>query len=165
MGREHSRANEGFARKLFFQHDEIEAGIPIPNYDVALQAIHDVLQLLKDEELKTIIEIRFTPDLSEGMLGPGTGGPACYIELATTLGEYSKARIVEVYDQFDRMLRNRYDARPHLGKKTSVTYADMQNLYGPVWQEFQSIRMTMDPANKFLPDNNPLLKQIFQKPD
>src|SRR5258705_8469256 len=111
----------------------------MPDVQVFRDAIRDTQLLLQREEFKTIIEVRFTPNASEGMLGPGTGGPSCYIELATALGDYSSERIVEVYDSFDRMLREKYHARPHLGKKTSVTYADMETIYGPVWQEFQSV--------------------------
>ena len=52
-------------------------------------------------------------DQSEAMLGPGTGGRTCYIELATALGEFSKARIAEVYDLFDRLMR---DSKPAAAK-------------------------------------------------
>ena len=158
------QANEAFARKLFFQHDEIEVGIPLHgDYNIARNAIQDTLDLLRQQEFKTIIEVRFTPDLSEAMIGPGTDGPTCYIELASALGEYTKARIAEVYDEFDRLMRTRYKARPHLGKKSSVTYADMEALYGAVWQDFQNLRKRLDPDNRFLPVRNPFLNQIFTK--
>ena len=163
------QANDAFARKLFFQHDEIEVGIPLPakpgggfDYDVARSAIEDTVRLLSKEEFKTIVEIRFTPDQSEAMLGPGTGGPTCYIELASALGESSKPRIAEVYDLFDRLMRDKYKARPHLGKKTSVTHSDMQALYGQVWQDFQVIRRRMDPGDRFIPADNPFLNAIFK---
>lgn len=164
-------ANEAFARKLYFQHDEIEEGIPLPrkpngsiNYDVFREAIKDTLLLLAEEEFKTVIEIRFTPDVSEAMLGPGTGSPTCYIELATAFGDYSKARIVEVYDLFDRLIRTKYRARPHLGKKTSVDYQHMEALYGQTWYDFQNVRSKMDPANRFLPEGNVFLNRIFKEP-
>jgi len=164
------QANEAFARKLFFQHDEIEVGIPIPakagggmNLDVARNAIEDTMKLLSKEEFKTIIEVRFTPDLSEGMLGPGTGGPTCYIELATALGEFSKARIAEVYDKFDRLMRDKYHSRPHLGKKTSADYAYMSGIYGSIWDDFQTIRARTDPNDRFLPADNTFLRQVFRK--
>ncbi|MGH9323764.1 MAG: D-arabinono-1,4-lactone oxidase [Vicinamibacteria bacterium] len=162
-------ANEAFARKLFFQHDEIEVGIPLPldtdgraDYGVFRDAVADTQDLLQAEEFQTIIEIRFTPDASEAMLGPGTGGPTCYIELATPLGEYSKARIVQVYQRFDVLMRDKYRARPHLGKKTNASFADMQSLYGQVWTDFQAIRTVVDPEDKFVPVGNPLLCRVFK---
>jgi len=161
-------ANKAFARKLFFQHDEIEVGIPLPmvngkpNYDVFRNVMGDVQDLLAKEEFPTIIEVRFTPDVSEGILGPGTGGPTCYIELATPLGQFSRARIVEVYLKFDLMLRKKYGALPHLGKKTTATFEDMATLHGQNWEDFQKVRRAADPSDKFLPRQNPLLRQIFK---
>jgi hypothetical protein len=106
--------------------------------------------------------VRFTGDLSEGILGPGAGGPTLYIELATPLG-FSRARIVEVYLKFDRMLREKYGARPHLGKKTTATFQDMLRLHGEDWKDFQKVRQDADPTGKFLPPQNPLLAQIFRE--
>ncbi len=161
-------ANKAFARKLFFQHDEIEVGIPLaagngkPDYGVFRKAMGDVQDLLAEEEFPTIIEVRFTPDVSEGILGPGTGGPTLYIELATPLG-FSRARIVEVYLKFDRTLREKYGARPHLGKKTTATFRDMAMLHGEDWKDFQKVRQDADPSGKFLPPQNRLLTQIFKE--
>jgi D-arabinono-1,4-lactone oxidase len=95
------------------------------------------------------------------MLGPGAGAATCYLELASPLGEFSRARIAEVYQQFDVLMRERYRAKPHLGKKTVASFADMESLYGPVWSDFQSVRALADPADKFLPSGNPLLRRIF----
>ena len=162
------QANQAFARKLYFQHDEMEVGIPLRNaagvvdYDRFRNAIADTQDLLAEQEFKTIIEIRFTPDASEAMLGPGTGGPTCYIELATPLGEVSTTRIVEVYQAFDKKMRADYHARPHLGKKTSVAFADMTALYGSRWTDFQDLRKTLDPTDRFLPAGNVLLNRIFK---
>ncbi len=161
-------AKDGFARKLYFQHDEIESGIHIPlangerDYQVFRDAMVDVQNLLLEEEMRTVIEVRFTPDTSEALLGPGTGGPACYIELAPPLGEYSRSRIAQVFHVFDTLLRGKYNARPHIGKKTSVSFNDMKNIYGPDWDTFLEIRSEMDPADKFLPRENGLLNRIFK---
>ncbi len=162
------QANHAFARKLYFQHDEIEAGIPLPllangrpDYQVFRDAIKATQLLLHKEELKTIIEVRFTPDVSEGMLGPGTGGPTCYIELATSMALYSRDRIVQVFQQFDKMLRQDFGARPHLGKKTSVKASEMLALYGEDWKTFNGVRKTIDPGGKFRPQKNEFLNRLF----
>jgi hypothetical protein len=163
-----SAAHTAFARKLYFQHNEIKVGIPLAlangsvDYDRFRGAIHDTQKLIKAEDFRTIVEIRFTPDMSEEMIGPGTGGPTCYIELAVPLGEYSKGRIVSVYQLFEDLMRERYDARPHLGKKTSFTFAQMQSIYGTVWDEFQAVRQVMDPGDRFIPPQNKFLRRIFK---
>ena len=95
------------------------------------------------------------------MLGPGTGGPTCYVELAPSMTQHSRERIVQVFHRFDDLLRDRFNARPHLGKKTSARAADMRNLYGHVWDEFNAIRKEIDPAGKFLPKDNELLNRLF----
>ena len=160
-------AKDAFARKLFFQHDEIEVGIPLPvkngkpQYSRYQQALGEVQKLLLEEEMRTIIEVRFTPDASEAMIGPGTGGRTCYLELATPLGEYSRKRIRQVFSRFDDLLRTQYDARPHLGKKTTATFADMKRLYGNIWDEFNEVRLKMDPGGRFLPAENELLRRVF----
>ncbi len=167
------QANDAFARKLYFQHDELESGIQLPvgaggsiDYDRFRQAMAATQDLLHREEFKTIIEVRFTPDASQAMLGPGTGGPTCYIELASSFGQYSKERIVEVFFLLEEMLRRDFRARPHLGKKTTTTYQDMADLYDTpndrVWSDFQAIRSRMDPDDKFLPRDNRLLTRIFK---
>jgi hypothetical protein len=162
------QANHAFARKLYFQHDEIESGIVLPlladgtpDCDRFRTAIRRTQELLEEEEIETIIEVRFTPDASEGMLGPGTGGPTCYIELAPSMALYSRERIVQVFHLFDEMLREEFQARPHLGKKTSVDAADMANLYGEDWATFNRVRRTIDPGGKFLPARNELLQRLF----
>ena len=162
-------AKDSFARKLFFQHDEIEVGVPLPvkngkpQYSCYQQAIGEVQELLLKEEMRTVIEVRFTPDASEAMIGPGTGGRTCYLELATPLGEYSRRRIRQVFSRFDDLLRANYKARPHLGKKTTATFADMKRLYGDIWDEFSEVRLKMDPGGRFLPAENELLQRVFVK--
>ena len=162
------QANLAFARKLYFQHDEIEAGLPLPlkpngkpDYQVFRDAIKVTQELLKDEELRTIIEVRFTPDVSEGMLGPGAGGPTCYVELATSMAMYSRERIVQVFQKFDKLMRNAFGGLPHLGKKTSVTAAEMASLYPADWTTFNEVRTAIDPGGKFRPEKNELLNRLF----
>lgn len=161
-------AKDAFARKLFFQHDEIEVGIPLTrngkvDYSVYKHALVDVQNMLLEQEFRTVIEVRFTPDVSEAMIGPGTAGPTCYIELAAPLGEYSKQRIVQVFHLFDHLLRDKYGARAHLGKKTAVTYSDMADTYRNLWTQLHDIRKKIDPSEKFLPKENRLLNQVFRK--
>jgi hypothetical protein len=61
------------------------------------------------------------------------------------------------------MLREKYGARPHLGKKTTATFEDMAKLHGDDWKEFQKVRQDADPTGKFLPPQNLLLAQIFRE--
>ncbi len=162
------QANHAFARQLYFQHDEIELGVPLsdthngaPDYGRYKAALKAVLQLLDREEFPSIIEVRFTPNVSEGMIGPGSRTQTCYIELATSMTLYSRERIVQVYDRFDRLLREDFEARPHLGKKTSADAAAMSALFPEDWAVFNHVRNTIDPDGKFKPAKNELLNRLF----
>jgi FAD/FMN-containing dehydrogenase len=154
-------APAAFARRLFFVHDEIEYGFPRAAYP---EAIRTVMDLLAAQEVQTIVEVRFTPDRSTALLGPGTAGRGrggtAYIELATPLGMYSDARIAQVYEHFDRALRP-LGARPHLGKKTAMNERDMAAIYGDDWGLFQGLRREWDPTEKFLPADNLFLRKVF----
>lgn len=162
------QANHAFARKLYFQHDEIELGVPLadspndtPDYGRYKAALKAVLELLNREEFPSIIEVRFTSNVSEGMLGPGSRTRTCYLELATSMTLYSRERIVQVYERFDRLLREDFGARPHLGKKTSADAAAMSTLFPEDWAVFNHVRSTIDPNGKFKPARNELLNRLF----
>jgi len=150
-----------FARRLFYTHDEIEYALPQSNIKPAL---HAVMKLLADEEFDTVVEVRFTPDSTRGMIGPGTAGRgaggAAWIELATALGAYSDGRRAQVYAKFDEVLRA-HGGRPHLGKKTAVDARGMEQLHGESWRLFQALRQEWDPTGKFLPRDNLFLRKVF----
>jgi FAD/FMN-containing dehydrogenase len=140
----------GFGRKLFYRHDELEYAVPFEAYRACLQ---DILQLLADEDFFSIVEVRFTPDTGQSLIGPGAGRRSAWIELATPLGQPRDA----LYARAEELLR-RYGGRPHLGKKTSLTAADLAGLHGARFGEFQAVRAAQDPGGKFL---NPFTRRLF----
>ena len=151
----------GFNRRLYYLHDEVEYAFP---FDVAHAALQTTVDLLRDEKLHSILEIRFTPDCAQSLIGPGncaTGrGRAIWFGLATAIGEHSRARILQFFERFDRDMRP-FKGRPHLGKQTSRTGADMAELFGNDWKVFQDLRRELDPSGKFLPPSNPFLQKLF----
>jgi len=155
-------APTAFARRLFYQHDEIEYAIPKSEYRACLD---EVMTMLADEEFKTIVEVRFAPDTTDSVLGPGTAGRgkggAAFIELATPSGQYPEERIAEIHARFDEILRAR-GGRPHLGKKTPVDGGDMAAIHGEDWRRFQALRREWDPTDRFIPPDNPFLNRIFK---
>lgn len=134
----------GFARKLYYHHDEIEYGVP---YEVHQACLDEVLALLRRKRFLTIVEVRFTPDASSALLGPGVGRRTCFIELAPSLSLDSTEIFAEVEAIFAK-----YGGQPHLGKKTSATGASMADLYGARWAQFCEVRRQQDPGGKFLND-------------
>jgi FAD/FMN-containing dehydrogenase len=155
------RAPDAFARRLFYQHDEIEYGFPRTDFRTGVAAVVD---LCAREELGTIIETRFAPDRSEALLGPGTAGRGrggtVFIELATAFSEHSRLRIAEVYEKLHEVMVP-LGGRPHLGKKTAIDGAGMKAIYGADWEAFQALRRAWDPEGKLLPPDNVFLNKIF----
>jgi len=112
-----------------------------------------IISVLEGEEFFSIIEVRFTPDTSPALIGPGVGRRTAYIELATPLSQ-DHERIFAITED---ILRD-YGGQPHLGKKTNVTAQDMLEIYGERFTRFQAIRTAQDPDGKFL---NPFCERVF----
>ncbi|HLT35974.1 MAG TPA: D-arabinono-1,4-lactone oxidase, partial [Enhygromyxa sp.] len=143
-------SNRGFGRKLFYRHDEIEFGVPLERYQACLA---DILTLLRKRDYFSIIEVRFTPDKSQALLGPGVARPTAFIELATPLSQQRG----EIYALAEDILRS-YDGQPHLGKKTNMSAQEMFETYGERFVQFQEIRARQDPDGKFL---NAFCRRLF----
>jgi FAD/FMN-containing dehydrogenase len=143
-------AQRGFGRKLFYRHDEIELAVPFEAYH---DCLNDVLTLLRDEDYFSIVEVRFTPDRSQALIGPGVGRRSAWIELATPL---SQPRGL-MYARVEAILRA-YGGRPHLGKKTTFTHHELLEVYGERFTAFQAVRSRVDPTGKLL---NPFTRRLF----
>ena len=134
-------SSDGFGRKLFYRHDEIEYGVPFERW---LDCLGEIMDLLRTKRFFSIVEVRFTPDRSQALLGPGVGRRTCYIELATPLGQDT----AEVYGAAEDIFRS-HRGQPHLGKKTRMTAQQMLETYGNRFLVFRDARRTQDPKGKF----------------
>lgn len=143
-------SSRGFGRRLFYRHDEIEYGVPYERYQ---ECLAEVLALLRKRDFFSVIEVRFTPDKSQALLGPGVGRRTAYIELATPLAQQRG----EIYAMVETIMR-RHGGQPHLGKKTNMIAQDMLETYGERFAQFQEVRNQQDPSGKFL---NAFCRQLF----
>jgi FAD/FMN-containing dehydrogenase len=92
-----------------------------------------------------VVEVRFTPDLSHATIGPGVGRRTCYIGLATPL-DIDRGELYPVVED----ILMRHGGRPHLGKQSFATAADLLTAYGDRFVRFQTVRQEQDPRGKFL---------------
>jgi len=134
--------SSGFGRKLFYRHDELEYGVPFERYQSCLS---QVMALLEAEEFFSIVEVRFTPDSSQALLGPGVGRRSAYIELATPLSQDHET----IFARAETIMLA-HGGQPHLGKKTSMTAHDMLETFGDRFTRFTAVRTRQDPQGKFL---------------
>ncbi|HZI11891.1 MAG TPA: D-arabinono-1,4-lactone oxidase [Myxococcus sp.] len=134
----------GFSRKLFYHHDEIEYGVP---YEVHRPCLDEVLRLLEQRRFVSIVEVRFTPATSQGLIGPGAGRRTCFIELAPSLSLDASAIFAEAEHIFLK-----YGGQVHLGKATRATAETMARMHGARWHAFRSVQKRQDPHGKFVND-------------
>lgn len=137
-------SSEGFARKLYYRHDEIEYGVA---YEVHRECLEEVLALLQRKRSLAIVEVRFTPDTSSALIGPGVGRRTCFIEVAPSLSLATDEVFAEVEAIFVK-----YGGQPHLGKKISPIGAKMLEAHQSRWARFREVRRQQDPAGKFVND-------------
>ncbi len=142
--------SHGFGRKLFYRHDEIEFGVPFPAWRAC---VAEVMALLAARDFFSIVEVRFTPDTSRALLGPGVGRRTAYIELATPMSQQTEAVYAEVEDIF-----RAHGGQPHLGKKTRFTTRQMRETFGERFETFARLRAEQDPGGKFL---NPFTARVL----
>jgi FAD/FMN-containing dehydrogenase len=140
----------GFRRKLYYQHDEMEYGVPFERYRECLK---EVLDMLAQRRHVTIVEVRFTPDCSQGLLGPGVGRRTCFIELAPSLVRDPTA----IFQEAESIFR-RHDGQPHLGKATWATPQTLLAAFGDRFTRFQKARRTQDDGGKF---ENEFTQRLF----
>ena len=114
-------------------------------------------ELLRRRRYPTIVEIRFTPDRSQALLGPGVGRDTPYVQPAPSTSRATDS----IFQEFEAILL-RHGGRPHLGKKTYVDAHTMDAIYGREQMErFRTVRRTQDPHGKFL---NPFTRRVLGDP-
>lgn len=144
---------QGFPRKLYYRHDEIEYGVPLSRWRPCLQ---EVQELLQRRGRAALIEVRFTPDRSRALLGPGVGRQTCYIELAASLAQDT----AEIFAEAEAILR-RHEGQPHLGKSHTLSAAAMAEIFGERYRRFVALSRARDPGGKFM---NPYCARLFGEP-
>ncbi|MDY7233231.1 D-arabinono-1,4-lactone oxidase [Hyalangium rubrum] len=137
-------SNEGFPRRLYFHHDELEYGVPFENHR---RCLHEILEMLKERRFVTILELRFTPDTSQALLAPGAHRRTCYFDLTPSLSTDPS----EVFAEAERILV-KHGGQVHLGKATWATQETMKQMYGKWWSQFLAVRRKQDPKGKFIND-------------
>jgi FAD/FMN-containing dehydrogenase len=135
-------ASTGFGRKLFMRHDEIEYGIPFERHRECLK---EVQALLKRRGIFSIIEVRFTPDRSQALIGPGVGRRTCFIELAPSTG-YGEDVIASLFHEAEDLFLA-HGGQPHLGKVARAM--DGERMFGERFVRFQQARLQQDPEGRF----------------
>ncbi len=143
-------ASVGFRRRLYYQHDELEYGVPLASYRACLE---EVEALLRREKYPCLIEVRFTPDRSQALLGPGVGRRTCFLELAPGLSRDP----AEIFPEAEKIFW-RHQGQAHLGKATWATPDELRAMFGERFDRFREVRRRQDGEGKF---DNAFTRQLF----
>ena len=133
------------ATKSPFQSFPVWSGNPNNDLPEMRVELGEVMDLLQERDFFSIVEVRFTPDRSQALLGPGVGRRTAYIELATPLSQDTASLYPEVEEIFLR-----HGGQPHLGKKTTLSAHGLRQVYGERFERFTRVRQAADPEGKFL---------------
>ena len=140
--RQVDRSYRVFASPRLFRFTEMEYAIPRAHAAEAIREIKAVGQRF-DSPMPT--EVRFVaPD--DAFLSPAGGRDTCYIAVHQYRGmDY------EPYFRACEAVFDRYDGRPHWGKRHFQTAETLRERY-PEWDRFQAVRQRLDPGGRFSND-------------
>ena len=132
---------EIFASPRLFRFTETEQCIPREH---AAEALREVKALLERHAVGMPVELRFVaPD--DALLSPSFERDSAYIAAHVYAGQDP-----EPLNEVEQALQ-KYGARPHWGKRSWLTHADLAPRY-PRWDDFQAVRARLDPDGRFVND-------------
>jgi FAD/FMN-containing dehydrogenase len=135
------RSFEIFASPRLVRFTEMEYSIPRANAAEAVRAVRRVTDH-GGFPIPFPIEVRFAA-ADDAFLSPSYGRESCYIavHMFEKMPWWGYFAIVEE-------LMNRYEGRPHWGKRHFQTAETLRGRY-PEWDRFSSVRSRFDPDGRF----------------
>jgi L-gulono-1,4-lactone dehydrogenase len=143
-------AHRVFASARDVRFTEMELNVPRA-HGVAL--VRDVLALVERERFPVNfpVEVR-TAAADDALLSPAHDRDSVYVAVHAFVGMPSTEYFDAVWE-----LAQRYDPRPHWGKRHPATAADLRPRY-PRWDDFQAVRAELDPEGRFA---TPYLERVL----
>ncbi|MEU1957635.1 D-arabinono-1,4-lactone oxidase [Nocardia sp. NPDC019304] len=146
--RQVDRSYRVFASPRLIRFTEMEYAIPREH---SVAAIREIKELSTRFDTPMPIEVRWVaPD--DAFLSPANGRDTCYIAVHQYRG-----MAFEPYFRACEAVFDRYDGRPHWGKRHFQTAATLRGRY-PDWERFAEVRRRFDPKGRF---TNPYLDRVL----
>ncbi|MBO0856430.1 MAG: FAD-binding protein, partial [Nocardia sp.] len=140
--RQVDRSYRVFTSPRLIRFTEMEYAIPREH---AAAAIAEIKEVGRHFDAPMPTEVRFVaPD--DAFLSPATGRRTCYIAVHQYRGMDYRPYFRACEAVFDR-----YQGRPHWGKRHFQTAATLRERY-PEWDRFQEVRRRLDPKGRFSND-------------
>ncbi|WP_024799562.1 D-arabinono-1,4-lactone oxidase [Nocardia sp. BMG51109] len=146
--RQVDRSYRVFSSPRLFRFTEMEYAIPREH---SVAAIGEIKEVSRRFDTPMPIEVRWVaPD--DAFLSPAGGRDTCYIAVHQYHGmDY------EPYFRACEAVFERYDGRPHWGKRHFQTARTLRERY-PEWDRFQEVRRRLDPKGRF---TNPYVERVL----
>jgi len=128
-----------FATERRVRFEEMEYAVPREHARAALETCREILAR---HPVGFPIELRFSAE-DDALLSPAYGRPTAYLAVHVYAGVPFAAPLREVDAAMVR-----YDGRPHWGKRSFLTAAQLAPLY-PRWAAFGRARAQLDPEGRF----------------
>jgi L-gulonolactone oxidase len=132
-------APDVFASPRLVRFTEMEYAIPRVH---AAEAVRAVRRILERHPVSFPVELRFL-GADDALLSTAHGRETAYVAAHLYEGMAFEAPLREV-----EALMARYDGRPHWGKRSWLTAAELAPRY-PGWDAFQAVRARLDPGGVF----------------
>ncbi|WP_280264304.1 D-arabinono-1,4-lactone oxidase [Nocardia abscessus] len=146
--RQVDRSYRVFASPRLIRFTEMEYAIPREH---SVDAIREIKELTARFDTPMPIEVRWVaPD--DAFLSPAGGRETCYIAVHQYRG-----MDFEPYFRACEAVFDRYQGRPHWGKRHFQTAATLRERY-PDWDRFAEVRRRLDPKGRFA---NPYLDRVL----
>ena len=136
------RSDRVFSGPRLVRFTEMEQAVP---REAAAEVIPEILATLERYPVVFPIEVRFVRG-DDALLSPAGGRDTVYVAVHNFVGMPWEAPLRAV-----QAIGDRYDARPHWGKRHFHTAATLAPRY-PDWDAFAAVRERLDPGGRFAND-------------
>jgi len=132
-------------------YTEAEIAVDIKKWN---SAVDDVIKLYfehkKNNNYKSgwPLLVRFTQS-DDSLIGMTSGRNSVFIDTFNTISKAKDENLENYFKDFENLLINKYQGRPHYGKRNYLDSKKMKKIYGKNAAEFNKIRKSMDPMGMF----------------
>jgi len=145
--------------EMEMRRQEVEIAIPVEKLSQALKRLNEFFKMKSKENIKIFGEVlcRFVNADKNSLLSPTFDRDSVYISInAMPTKSYDYKKFLKEYED---ILVNEFNGRPHWGKINFLDYNKAKKLYGKNLDEFIKIRNQLDPVKMF---SNSFTKRVLK---
>jgi len=131
-------------------YTEMEIAIPLKFLEPAVQDVFKLFESHKQYKTKYPILVRFTGKDLDSSLSMSSGRETVFFDTFNVAEKAKDPSLIRFFRDFQNLLVNKYQGRPHYGKRNFLNYEIMKKMYGKQKiDQFNKIRNQLDPQKMF----------------